>query len=146
MATAEEKMTALESQLEKAFKLAESLNKSTDAIIKQGEERKIARQKKNLMEKTEKIHEIKELLREVKITAETDEQETEAAINEIKERAESIIKCKCPVFEYSKQTALIISASIDHTICPRLACICSLTTRLALHGLGIEHSIMFIYR
>ena len=39
------------------------------------------------MEKTEKIHEIKELLREVKITAETDEQETEAAINEIEERA-----------------------------------------------------------
>ena len=88
MATAEEKTTALESQLEKAFKLAESLNKSTDAIIEQGEERKIARQKKNLMEKTEKIHEIKELLREVKVTAETDEQETEAAINEIEERAE----------------------------------------------------------
>ena len=88
MATAEEKTTALESQLEKAFKLAESLNKSTDAIIEQGEERKIARQKKNLMEKKEKIHEIKELLREVKITAETDEQETEAAINEIEERAE----------------------------------------------------------
>ena len=43
----------------KAFKLAESLNKSTDAIIEQGEERKIARQKKNLTEKTEKIHEIK---------------------------------------------------------------------------------------
>ena len=40
------------------------------------------------MEKTEKIHEIKELLREVKITAETDEQETKAAINEIEERAE----------------------------------------------------------
>ena len=76
------------SQLEKAFKLAESLNKSTDAIIEQREERKIARQKKNLMEKTEKIHEIKELLREVKIIAETDEQETEAAINEIEERAE----------------------------------------------------------
>ena len=88
MTTAEEKTTALESQLEKAFKLAESLNKSTDAIIEQGEERKIARQKKNLMEKTEKIHEIKELLREVKITAETDEQETEAAINEIEQRAE----------------------------------------------------------
>ena len=88
MATAQEKTTALESQLEKAFKLGESLNKSTDAIIEQGEERKIARQRKNLMEKTEKIHEIKELLREVKITAETDEQETEAAINEIEERAE----------------------------------------------------------
>ena len=72
----------------KTFKLAESLNKSTDAIIEQGEERKIARQKKNLMEKTEKIHKIKELLREVKITAETDEQETGAAINEIEERAE----------------------------------------------------------
>ena len=68
MTTAEEKTTALESQLEKAFKLAESLNKSTDAIIEQGEKRKIARQKKNLMEKTEKIHEIEELLREVKIT------------------------------------------------------------------------------
>ena len=80
MATAEEKTTALESQLEKAFKLAESLNKSTDAIIEQGEERKIARQKKNLMEKTEKIHEIKELLREVKVTAETDEQETEKLV------------------------------------------------------------------
>ena len=72
----------------KSIQLAESLNKSADAIIEQGEERKIARQKKNLMEKTEKIHEIKELLREVKITAETDEQETEAAINEIEERAE----------------------------------------------------------
>ena len=41
MTTAEEKTTVLESQLEKAFKLAESLNKSTDAIIEQGEERKI---------------------------------------------------------------------------------------------------------
>ena len=88
MATAEEKTTALESQLEKAFKLAESLNKSTNAIIEQGEEQKIARQKKNLTEKTEKIHEIKELLREAKITAEKDEKETEAAISEIEERAE----------------------------------------------------------
>ena len=88
MTTAEEKTTALESQLEKAFKLVKSLNKSADGIIEQGEERKIARQKKNLMEKTEKIHEVKELLRKVKITAETDEQETEAAINEIEERAE----------------------------------------------------------
>ena len=40
------------------------------------------------MEKAEKIHQIKELLREAKITAEKDEQKPEAAISEIEERAE----------------------------------------------------------
>ena len=88
MATAEEKNNSFGESTRKAFKLAESLNKSTDAIIEQGEEWKIARQKKNLTEKTEKIHEIKELLREAKITAEKGEQETEAAISEIEERTE----------------------------------------------------------
>ena len=88
MTTAEEKTTALESQLEKAFKLAESLNKSTDAIIEQGEERKIARQKKKPRGENRKNPRNLKNSREVKITAETDEQETEAAINEIEERAE----------------------------------------------------------
>ena len=62
MATAEQEMTALENQLATAFKLMESLNKSTEAIIEKGEERRIIRQMKNLTEKTEKIHELKELL------------------------------------------------------------------------------------
>ena len=48
MTTTEDKTAALDSQLETAFKLTEFLNKSTDAIIKQREEQKIARQKKNL--------------------------------------------------------------------------------------------------
>ena len=72
MATTEDKTAALDSQLETAFKLTESLNKSTHAIIKQGEKRKIARQKKSLLEKIERIHEIKELLREAEITAAKD--------------------------------------------------------------------------
>ena len=54
MATTQDKTADLHNQLETAFKLTESLNKSTDVIIKQGEERKIARQKKNLLAKTEK--------------------------------------------------------------------------------------------
>ena len=81
-------MSALENQLEKVFELAESLNKSTEAIIEKGEERKIARQLKNLTEKTEKLHEIKELLREAKLTADENEEEAEQAIKEIDERAE----------------------------------------------------------
>ena len=88
MATAEQDMAALENQLEKALKLAENLNKSTEAIIERGEQRKIIRQMKNLTEKTEKIHEIKELLRDAKFTADEDEEETEQAIKEIDERAE----------------------------------------------------------
>ena len=40
------------------------------------------------MEKTEKVHEIKELLRETEITAGKDEQETEAAIGKIEGRVE----------------------------------------------------------
>ena len=88
MATAEQDMAALENQLEKALKLAENLNKSTEAIIEKGEQRKIIRQMKNLTEKTEKIHEIKELLRDAKFTADEDEEETEQAIKEIDERAE----------------------------------------------------------
>ena len=88
MATTQDKTAALHNQLETAFKLTESLNKSTDVIIKQVEERKIARQKKNLLAKTENVHEIKEFLREAEITAGKDEQETEAAIGKIEERVE----------------------------------------------------------
>eukprot|EP00794_Sanderia_malayensis_P021101 gene21101-23162_t len=90
MATAEQNMTALENQLAKVFKLAESLNKSTAEIIEKGEERKIVRQMKNLTEKTEEIHEIKELLREAKFTAHESEEDVEQAIKEIEERAEIV--------------------------------------------------------
>ena len=48
MTTAEQNMTALENQLAKIFKLADSLNQSTEAIIEKGEERKIVRQMKPL--------------------------------------------------------------------------------------------------
>eukprot|EP00794_Sanderia_malayensis_P019343 gene19343-21261_t len=90
MATAEQNMTALENQLAKVFKLAESLNKSTEEIIEKGEERKIVRQMKNLTEKTEEIHEIKELLREAKFTAHESNEDVEQAIKEIEERAEIV--------------------------------------------------------
>ena len=88
MATTEDKTAALNNQLETAFKLTESLHKSTDAIIKQREERKIAKRKKNLLEMSEKIHDIKELLGEAEITAGKDEQETETAICKIEERVD----------------------------------------------------------
>ena len=55
MATAEQDMAALENQLEKALRLVETLNKSTEAIIQKGEQRKIVRQMKKLTQKTEKI-------------------------------------------------------------------------------------------
>jgi len=45
----------LENQLKKALRPAETLNKSTEAIIKKGEQRKIVRQMKKLTQKTEKI-------------------------------------------------------------------------------------------
>ena len=55
---------------------------------KKRKQKKSTKLKKKLIEKTEKNHEIKELLREVKITPEKVEQETETAISEIEERAE----------------------------------------------------------
>ena len=89
MATAEQNMTALGNQLAKIFKLADSLNNSTEAIIEKGEELKIVRQMKTLIEKTDKIHEIKELWREAKLTADEGEEEAEQAMKQIEERAET---------------------------------------------------------